>query len=204
MGFQEEKYNIDTMKANISKLGVMLSSHYDIAILPEGGSLVDDLFRQPPLNNKIDFKDFSIRATKVVLPGKTIKTSTSKVLAFDYEHPSEKVFEKTLRITFLNDASNLLRNFFYNWQNLIIDGFGNHRFRDEYACTIRIASEYQNDTTPIRTSPTGRGVRFGSIYSFRSAYPRVVSGNEFLSTQPNPVEFDVEFDYVIESTESER
>ena len=196
MGFQEEKYNIDTMKANISKLGVMLSSHYDIAILPEGGSLVDDLFRQPPLNNKIDFKDFSIRATKVVLPGKTIKTATSKVLAFDYEHPSEKVFEKTLRITFLNDASNLLRNFFYNWQNLIIDGFGNHRFRDEYACTIRIASEVQNDPK--------RQVRFGSIYSFRSAYPRVVSGNEFLSTQPNPVEFDVEFDYVIESTESER
>ena len=204
MGFQEEKYNIDTMKANISKLGVMLSSHYDIAILPEGGSLVDGLFRQPPLNNKIDFKDFSIRATKVVLPGKTIKTSTSKVLAFDYEHPSEKVFEKTLRITFLNDASNLLRNFFYEWQNLIVDEFGNHRFRNEYACTIRIASEYQNDTTPIRTSPTGRGVRFGSIYSFRGAYPRVVSGNEFLSTQPNPVEFDVEFDYLIESTESER
>ena len=30
MGFQEEKYNIDNMKSNISRLGVMLSSHYDI------------------------------------------------------------------------------------------------------------------------------------------------------------------------------
>ena len=78
MGFQEEKYNINNMKSNISRLGVMLSSHYDIEIQPEAGSLVRGLFNQPPLNGKIDFKDFSIRATKVTVPGKTIKTTTSK------------------------------------------------------------------------------------------------------------------------------
>ena len=204
MGFQEEKYNINNMKSNISRLGVMLSSHYDIEIQPESGSLVRGLFNQPPLNNKIDPRDFTIRASKVTLPGKTIKTTTAKPFGVDYEHPTEKTFDKTLRITFLNDASNLLRNFFYEWQNLIVDEFGNHRFRDEYACTIRIASEYQNDTTPIRTSPTGRGVRFGSIYKFRSAFPRVVTGNEFSSAQPNPIEFDVEFDYLVENTESDR
>ena len=196
MGFQEEKYNINNMKSNISRLGVMLSSHYDIEIQPETGSLVRGLFNQPPLNNKIDPRDFTIRASKVTLPGKTIKTTTAKPFGVDYEHPTEKSFDKTLRITFLNDASNLLRNFFYNWQNLIVDEFGNHRFRDQYACTIRISSEYQNDPK--------RQVRFGAIYSFRSAFPRVVTGNEFTSAQPNPVEFDVEFDYLVENTESDR
>ena len=196
MGFQEEKYNINNMKSNISRLGVMLSSHYDIEIQPESGSLVRGLFNQPPLNNKIDPRDFTIRASKVTLPGKTIKTTTAKPFGVDYEHPTEKTFDKTLRITFLNDASNLLRNFFYEWQNLIVDEFGNHRFRNEYACTIRIASEYQNDPK--------RQVRFGSIYSFRSAFPRVVTGNEFSSAQPNPIEFDVEFDYLVENSESDR
>ena len=62
---------------------------------------------------KLISRDFSIRATKVTLPGKTIKTITSKPYGVDYEHPTEKTFDKTLRITFLNDASNLLRNFFY-------------------------------------------------------------------------------------------
>jgi hypothetical protein len=195
MGFQEEKYNINNMKSNISRLGVMLSSHYDIEIQPESGSLVRGLFNQPPLNNKIDPRDFTIRASKVTLPGKTIKTTTAKPFGVDYEHPTEKTFDKTLRITFLNDASNLLRNFFYNWQNLIVDEFGNHRFRNEYACTIRIASEYQNDPK--------RQVRFGSIYNFRNAFPRVVTGNEFSSAQPNPIEFDVEFDYLVENTESD-
>ena len=57
MGFQEEKYNINNMKSNISRLGVMLSSHYDISIFPETGSLVQGLL-QPPLNGKIDFKRF--------------------------------------------------------------------------------------------------------------------------------------------------
>ena len=203
MGFQEEKYNINNMKSNISRLGVMLSSHYDVQIQPEASSLVQGLLNQPPLNGKIDSRDFSIRASKVTLPGKTITTTTAKPFGVDYEHPIQKTFDKSLRITFLNDASNLLRNFFYNWQNLIINEFGNHRFRNEYACTIRIASEYQNDTTPIRTSPTGRGVRFGSIYNFRSAFPRVVTGNEFTSAQPNPIEFDVEFDYLVEDTESD-
>ena len=196
MGFQEEKYNINNMKSNISRLGVMLSSHYDIEIQPESGSLVRGLFNQPPLNGKIDPRDFTIRASKVTLPGKTIKTTTAKPFGVDYEHPTEKTFDKTLRITFLNDASNLLRNFFYEWQNLIVDEFGNHRFRNEYACTIRIASEYQNDPK--------RQVRFGSIYSFRSAFPRVVTGNEFSSAQPNPIEFDVEFDYLVENSESDR
>ena len=196
MGFQEEKYNINNMKSNISRLGVMLSSHYDIEIQPESGSLVRGLFHQPPLNNKIDPRDFTIRASKVTLPGKTIKTTTAKPFGVDYEHPTEKTFDKTLRITFLNDASNLLRNFFYEWQNLIVDEFGNHRFRNEYACTIRIASEYQNDPK--------RQVRFGSIYSFRSAFPRVVTGNEFSSAQPNPIEFDVEFDYLVENSEADR
>lgn len=196
MGFQEEKYNINNMKSNISRLGVMLSSHYDIEIQPEAGSLVRGLFNQPPLNGKIDPRDFTIRATKVTVPGKTIKTTTAKPFGVDYEHPTEKSFDKTLRITFLNDASNLLRNFFYNWQNLIIDEFGNHRFRDEYACTIRIQSEYQN--VPKRQ------VRSGAIYSFRSAFPRTVTGNEFTSAQPNPIEFDVEFDYLVENTESDR
>ena len=196
MGFQEEKYNINNMKSNISRLGVMLSSHYDIEIQPESGSLVRGLFNQPPLNNKIDPRDFTIRASKVTLPGKTITTTTAKPFGVDYEHPTEKTFDKTLRITFLNDASNLLRNFFYEWQNLIVDEFGNHRFRNEYACTIRIASEYQNDPK--------RQVRFGSIYSFRSAFPRVVTGNEFSSAQPNPIEFDVEFDYLVENSESDR
>ena len=196
MGFQEEKYNINNMKSNISRLGVMLSSHYDIEIQPESGSLVRGLFNQPPLNGKIDPRDFTIRASKVTLPGKTIKTTTAKPFGVDYEHPTEKTFDKTLRITFLNDASNLLRNFFYEWQNLIVDEFGNHRFRNEYACTIRIASEYQNDPK--------RQVRFGSIYSFRSAFPRVVTGNEFSSAQPHPIEFDVEFDYLVENTESDR
>jgi hypothetical protein len=196
MGFQEEKYNINNMKSNISRLGVMLSSHYDIEIQPESGSLVRGLFNQPPLNNKIDPRDFTIRASKVTLPGKTIKTTTAKPFGVDYEHPTEKTFDKTLRITFLNDASNLLRNFFYNWQNLIVDEFGNHRFRNEYACTIRIASEYQNDPK--------RQVRFGSIYNFRNAFPRVVTGNEFSSAQPNPIEFDVEFDYLVENSESDR
>ena len=196
MGFQEEKYNINNMKSNISRLGVMLSSHYDIEIQPESGSLVRGLFNQPPLNGKIDPRDFTIRASKVTLPGKTIKTTTAKPFGVDYEHPTEKTFDKTLRITFLNDASNLLRNFFYEWQNLIVDEFGNHRFRNEYACTIRIASEYQNDPK--------RQVRFGSIYSFRSAFPRVVTGNEFSSAQPNPIEFDVEFDYLVENSQSDR
>ena len=196
MGFQEEKYNINNMKSNISRLGVMLSSHYDIEIQPESGSLVRGLFNQPPLNNKIDPRDFTIRASKVTLPGKTIKTTTAKPFGVDYEHPTEKTFDKTLRITFLNDASNLLRNFFYEWQNLIVDEFGNHRFRNEYACTIRISSEYQNDPK--------RQVRFGSIYSFRSAFPRVVTGNEFSSAQPNSIEFDVEFDYLVENSESDR
>ena len=196
MGFQKEKYNINNMKSNISRLGVMLSSHYDIEIQPESGSLVRGLFNQPPLNGKIDPRDFTIRASKVTLPGKTIKTTTAKPFGVDYEHPTEKTFDKTLRITFLNDASNLLRNFFYEWQNLIVDEFGNHRFRNEYACTIRIASEYQNDPK--------RQVRFGSIYSFRSAFPRVVTGNEFSSAQPNPIEFDVEFDYLVENSESDR
>ena len=204
MGFQEEKYNINNMKSNISRLGVMLSSHYDVSIFPETGSLVQGLFNGRPLNGKIDSRDFSIRASKVTLPGKTIKTTTAKPFGVDYEHPTEKTFDKTLRITFLNDASNLLRNFFYEWQNLIVDEFGNHRFRNEYACTIRIASEYQNDTTPNRFSGKGRGVRDGSIYSFRSVFPRVVTGNEFSSAQPNPVEFDVEFDYLVENTESDR
>jgi hypothetical protein len=196
MGFQEEKYNINNMKSNISRLGVMLSSHYDVQIQPEASSLVQGLFNQPPLNGKIDPRDFTIRASKVTLPGKTIKTSTAKPFGVDYEHPTEKTFDKTLRITFLNDAGNLLRNFFYNWQNLIINEFGNHRFRNEYACTIRIASEYQNDPK--------RQVRFGSIYNFRSAFPRVVTGNEFSSAQPNPIEFDVEFDYLVENSESDR
>ena len=203
MGFQEEKYNINNMKSNISRLGVMLSSHYDVSIFPETGSLVQGLFTGRPLNGKIDSRDFSIRASKITLPGKTIKTTTAKPFGVDYEHPTEKTFDKTLRITFLNDASNLLRNFFYEWQNLIVDEFGNHRFRNEYACTIRIASEYQNDTTPNRFSGKGRGVRDGSIYSFRSVFPRVVTGNEFSSAQPNPVEFDVEFDYLVEDTESD-
>jgi len=195
MGFQEEKYNINNMKSNISLLGVMLSSHYDVQIQPEASSLVQGLLNQPPLNGKIDSRDFSIRASKVTLPGKTITTTTAKPYGVDYEHPIQKTFDKSLRITFLNDASNLLRNFFYNWQNLIINEFGNHRFRNEYACTIRIASEYQNDPK--------RQVRFGSIYSFRSAFPRVVTGNEFTSAQPNPIEFDVEFDYLVEDTESD-
>ena len=77
---------------------------------------------------------------------------------------------------------------FYNWQNLIIDEFGNHRFRDEYACTIRIQSEYQN--VPKRQ------VRSGQFIVLEVPYPRVVSGNEFTSAQPNPIEFDVEFDYL--------
>jgi hypothetical protein len=183
------------MKSNISRLGVMLSSHYDVQIQPEASSLVQGLLNQPPLNGKIDSRDFSIRASKVTLPGKTITTTTAKPYGVDYEHPIQKTFDKSLRITFLNDASNLLRNFFYNWQNLIINEFGNHRFRNEYACTIRIASEYQNDPK--------RQVRFGSIYSFRSAFPRVVTGNEFTSAQPNPIEFDVEFDYLVEDTESD-
>ena len=58
MGFQEEKYNINNMKSNISRLGVMMSSHYDIYIQPETGSLVRGLFNQPPLNNKIDPQRF--------------------------------------------------------------------------------------------------------------------------------------------------
>ena len=194
MGFQEEKYNINNMKSNISRLGVMLSSHYDIEIQPEAGSLVRGLFNQPPLNGKIDPRDFTIRATKVTVPGKTIKTTTAKPFGVDYEHPTEKSFDKTLRITFLNDASNLLRNFFYNWQNLIVDEFGNHRFRDEYACTIRIKAN-------IKMSLSVNSLR--SIYSFRSAFPRTVTGNEFTSAQPNPIEFDVEFDYLVENTESD-
>ena len=76
--------------------------------------MVRGLFNQPPLNGKIDPRDFSIRASKVTLPGKTIKTTTAKPFGVDYEHPTEKSFDKTLRITFLNDVNNLLRNFFYN------------------------------------------------------------------------------------------
>ena len=198
MGFQEEKYNINNMKSNISRLGVMLSSHYDVSIFPEAGSLVQGLFNGRPLNGKIDSRDFSIRASKVTLPGKTIKTTTAKPFGVDYEHPTEKTFDKTLRITFLNDASNLLRNFFYEWQNLIVDEFGNHRFRNEYACTIKIASEYRGHR--LLTRP----ITLGSVYSFRSAFPRVVTGNEFSSAQPNPIEFDVEFDYLVENSESDR
>ena len=40
MNYAEEKYNIDNMKSNISRLGVMMSSQYDIYIAPELGSLV--------------------------------------------------------------------------------------------------------------------------------------------------------------------
>ena len=58
MGFQEEKYNINNMKSNISRLGVMLSSHYDVSIFPETGSLVQGLFTGRPLNGKIDSRDF--------------------------------------------------------------------------------------------------------------------------------------------------
>ena len=187
MSFAEEKYNIDNMKSNISRLGVMMSSQYDIYIAPELGSLVRGL-SQRKLNNKIRPEDISMRASKITLPGKTIKTTTAKPSGLDYEHPTEKTFDKTLRITFLNDVNNLLRQFFYEWQNLIVDEFGNHRFRNEYACTIKIASEYRGHR--LLTRP----ITLGSVYSFRSAFPRVVTGNEFSSAQPNPIEFDVEFD----------
>ena len=196
MGFQEEKYNINNMKSNISRLGVMMSSQYDIYIAPELGSLVRGL-SQRKLNNKIRPEDISMRASKITLPGKTIKTTTAKPSGLDYEHPTEKTFDKTLRITFLNDVNNLLRQFFYEWQNLIVDEFGNHRFRNEYACTIIIASEYRGHR--LLTRP----ITLGSVYSFRSAFPRVVTGNEFSSAQPNPIEFDVEFDYLFEDTESD-
>ena len=172
MNFAEEKYNIDNMKSNISRLGVMMSSHYDIYIAPEFGSLVRGL-SQRKLNNAIRPTDISMRASKITLPGKTIKTTTAKPSGLDYEHPTEKTFDKTLRITFLNDANNLLRQFFYEWQNLIVDEFGNHRFRNEYACTIKIASEYRGHR--LLTRP----ITLGSVYSFRSAFPRVVTGNEF-------------------------
>ena len=196
MSFAEEKYNIDNMKSNISRLGVMMSSQYDIYIAPELGSLVRGL-SQRKLNNKIRPEDISMRASKITLPGKTIKTTTAKPSGLDYEHPTEKTFDKTLRITFLNDVNNLLRQFFYEWQNLIVDEFGNHRFRNEYACTIIIASEYRGHR--LLTRP----ITLGSVYSFRSAFPRVVTGNEFSSAQPNPIEFDVEFDYLFEDTESD-
>lgn len=196
MSFAEEKYNIDNMKSNISRLGVMMSSQYDIYIAPELGSLVRGL-SQRKLNNKIRPEDISMRASKITLPGKTIKTTTAKPFGVDYEHPTEKTFDKTLRITFLNDVNNLLRQFFYEWQNLIVDEFGNHRFRNEYACTIKIASEYRGHR--LLTRP----ITLGSVYSFRSAFPRVVTGNEFSSAQPNPIEFDVEFDYLFEDTESD-
>ena len=111
MSFAEEKYNIDNMKSNISRLGVMISSQYDIYIAPEFGSLVRGLSQRKPLNNKIRPEDISMRASKITLPGKTIKTTTAKPFGVDYEHPTEKTFDKTLRITFLNDVNNLLRQF---------------------------------------------------------------------------------------------
>ena len=194
MSFAEEKYNIDNMKSNISRLGVMMSSQYDIYIAPELGSLVRGL-SQRKLNNKIRPEDISMRASKITLPGKTIKTTTAKPSGLDYEHPTEKTFDKTLRITFLNDVNNLLRQFFYEWQNLIVDEFGNHRFRNEYACTIKIASEYRGHR--LLTRP----ITLGSVYSFRSAFPRVVTGNEFSSAQPNPIEFDVEFPETLSDTQ---
>ena len=130
--------NISDFIARLGKSGILKSNRYRMYFSGNG-------FSSAVTVSNIDIglsglnELLSDSCEEISFPGSSVASEAYRIHGPPRDIPYERLFEGDLTATFRMDGNGLIRRFFTNWQNLIVDPDSNELgYYDDYICDLTI------------------------------------------------------------------